>query len=76
MKTIDRINKRIRRLPEKAQIEVLNFVEFLLSKSGKIEEGADIEIWNKLSLDQAMRGLEDDDMPDYSESDIKENYVK
>ncbi len=40
MKTIDKISQRIRKLPERSQKEVLHFIEFLLSKAGKIEEGS------------------------------------
>ena len=72
METIDRINQRIKRLPEKSQKEVLHFVEFLLSKAGKLEEDYNSTDWNKFSLDQAMKGLENDDMPEYSKSDLKE----
>lgn len=74
MKTVDKINDRIRRLPERSRREVLDFVEFLLSKSGKIEADMDTESWNKFSLVQAMRGLDDDDMLVYSVSDLKEKY--
>lgn len=76
MKTIDKINDRIRRLPERSRKEVLDFVEFLLSKSGKIEEGMDNKSWSGFSLKQAMRGLEFDEMFNYTESDIKEKYKK
>ena len=72
MKTIDRINQRIKNLPEKSQKEVLNFVEFLLSKAGKIDNDLSIANWNQFSLDQAMKGLEED-VPVYNENDIKEN---
>lgn len=74
MKTIDKITDRIRKLPERSREEVLDFVEFLLAKSGKIEEGMNTDSWNKFSLDQAMHGFENDGMPDYYESDLKEKY--
>ena len=76
MKTIERINKKIRRLPESSQQEVLDFVEFIFSKSAKREAEINIEDWNKFSLNNAMRGLEDDIIPDYSISDLKEIYNK
>ena len=74
MKTIDKISERIRRLPERSREEVLDFVEFLLSKSGKMETGMDNKSWSDFSLNQAMRGLEADGMLNYSESDLKEKY--
>ena len=73
MKTIDRINQRIKNLPEKSQKEVLNFVDFLLSKTGKIDNDFNISNWNQFSLDQAMNGLEEENIPLYNENDIKEN---
>lgn len=76
MKMIDKITQRIKRLPENSQKEVLLFVEFLLSKSGVYEAGMDTQSWNKFSLDQAMKGLEKDDLPEYYESDLKEKYAK
>lgn len=76
MKTIDKITQRIKKLPEHSQKEVLLFVEFLLSKSGVFEEEMDIQRWNKFSLEQAMQGLENDEIPEYFESDLKEKYAK
>ena len=38
MKTIEKITKRIIKFLKKPQVEVLHFVEFLLSKSGATEE--------------------------------------
>lgn len=72
MKTIERINQRIKALPEKSQKEVLHFVEFLLSKTGKIENDLSFSDWNEFSLNSAMKGLEKDDLPIYNENDVKE----
>jgi hypothetical protein len=30
----------------------------------------EVEEWNKFSLEQAMRGLEDDNVPEYTEADL------
>lgn len=76
MKTIDKINQTIKRLPARSQKEALHFIEFLLSKSGVIEEEIDVKSWNNFSLDRAMYGLENDDTPNYSENNLKEKYVK
>jgi len=35
----------------------------------------DNDIWSKFSLHQAMRGLEDDGVPEYLISDLKEKYI-
>jgi len=48
--------------------EVLDFVEYLLLT---IERG-DTLVWSDLSLSLAMRGMEDEDTPDYSTADLKQ----
>ena len=63
------IHGKVQRLPLPLQEEVLDFVEFLLHKNGDGEQE-----WSKFSLAQAMRGLEDDGMPEYTESDLKEKW--
>lgn len=73
MKTIDRINQRVKVLPERSKKEVLQFVEFLLSKAGTIESDLTISNWSEFSLDQAMKGLENDDLLEYTESDLNES---
>jgi len=76
MKTIDEITRKIKKLPVKSQKEVLSFIEFLLSKTGNFEDGMDRRSWNQFSLDQAMRGMEEDGLPEYDESDLTEKYAK
>ncbi len=63
VKTIDEITRKIKKLPAKSQKEVLSFIE--LSKTGNIEDGMDRRSWNRFSLDQAMRGMEEDGLPEY-----------
>lgn len=65
----EQINGKLQRLPLPLQEEVLDFVEFLLHKNGV----ADNE-WSVFSLKQAMRGLEDDDMPEYTDADLKDKW--
>ena len=84
MPVTERINERVRRLPERAQAEVLDFVEFLLTKSEREtrkpetteQEPAQQEerAWNQFSLASALRGMEDEDGPDYTEDDLKERF--
>ena len=79
MPVSERINERVRQLPEDAQAEVLDFVEFLLAKSEREtaeQESARQEerAWSHFSLSSAMRGMEDEDGPDYSEDDLKERF--
>ncbi len=52
------------------QKEVLDFVEFLLHKNSDEESN-----WSDFSLSQAMSGLEDDDLPEYTDADLKEKWA-
>jgi hypothetical protein len=70
MTTAERINKTLQQLAAPFQQEVLDFVEFLLKKQAK-----DDKAWKEFSLTQAMQGLEDDDMPEYAEADLKEKWA-
>lgn len=71
MQVTERIQKNVRKLPEIFQAEVLDFVEYLLSKSereGMRQEELD---WSTYSLASAMRGMEDENIPNYTEADLK-----
>ena len=70
MTTAERINATLQQLPSSIQQEVLDFVEFLRKRQAK-----DANEWNDFSLSQAMQGLEDDDMPEYGEADLKEKWA-
>jgi hypothetical protein len=65
--TIDeKIQQYAQKLPRSFQEELLDFVEYLLTKAEQQEKHE----WASLSLASAVRGMEDD--PDlYSLSDIK-----
>jgi hypothetical protein len=67
MSVVDRITKDLQSLPESAQAEVLDFIEFLKTKTQAAED-AD---WSALSLAQAMRGMETE-TESYSPDDLKE----
>jgi hypothetical protein len=69
MSIAERINITVKRLPELKQIEVLDFVEYLQSRTEKEE----YKEWNDLSLSSAMRGMEDEHSP-YSTNDLKESF--
>jgi hypothetical protein len=62
----DKIIKEIRDLPESKKAEVLDFVEYLKTKT----EDRD---WSIFSLSSAMRGMEDEDSP-YSLGDLQESF--
>lgn len=62
----EKISQELETLPEIAQREVLDFVEFLKWRNGD-REGAE---WSRFSLRQAMNGLETE--PDlYTENDVR-----
>ena len=67
MSTVEKIQDYVQRLPISVQAVVLDFVESLLDKTEHQEEKA----WSDLSLASAMRGMEDEDTPVYTTSDLK-----
>lgn len=73
MTTAQAIARHIETLPEAAQREVLDFVEFLesMTEPGIVRErdGA----WSSFSLASAMRGMEDEPSP-YTVADLKESF--
>lgn len=71
MEVSETIKQRVERLPETLQAEVLDFVEYLLSKA---ERASEDEAWSTLSLASAMRGMEDEAGPTYDEHDLKETF--
>jgi hypothetical protein len=63
----ERIHQYIQKLPLFLQAEVLDFVEYLIAKTERQEEGD----WTNLSLVLAMRGMEDEATPEYAVTDLK-----
>ena len=77
MLTVEKINRTTQKLPEGFQMEVLDFAEFLLRKTLKKSPGNEREEdinWNNCSLSSAMRGLEDDEFPEYPDADFIEKW--
>ncbi|MBN1966589.1 MAG: DUF2281 domain-containing protein [Anaerolineae bacterium] len=67
----EQIQQHLRRLPDALKAEVLDFVEYLLLKTERATQQAqDIEPWSAFSLAAAMRGMEDEDGPEYSLDDL------
>ena len=66
----DRIFDSVQKLPEGLKAEVLDFIEFLLSRAERA--GAmDDHLWSTFSVSSAMRGMEDENTPTYSMTDLK-----
>ena len=71
MQVIEKIHKNVQKLPEIFQAEVLDFVEYLLTKSEREIPRQDEFDWSSLSLTSAMRGMEEEDIPTYTMDDLK-----
>jgi len=71
MAIIEKIQQYIQRLPASFQSEVLDFVEYLLAKAEREALREEERIWSDLSLASAMRGMEDEETPTYTPSDLK-----
>jgi hypothetical protein len=64
------VQEKVRLLPEPTQQEVLDFVDYLLQRSRQEDV-----LWSKLSLRWALRGLEDEEWPEYDAQGLKEKWV-
>ncbi|HOO40332.1 MAG TPA: DUF2281 domain-containing protein [Syntrophales bacterium] len=62
----EKIIRHIQELPESKKAEVLDYVEYLKSKSEETD-------WAAFSLSSAMGGMESEESP-YSLADIKESF--
>lgn len=67
MAITEKIQHYVRKLPSSFQVEVLDFVEYLLAKSERQED----RDWADLSLTLALRGMEDENAPTYTPADLK-----
>ena len=74
MAVAEKIHEYVQRLPERLQAEVLDFVEYLLMKAERESMVQAEQEWSGLSLSLAMRGMEDEEGPEYSVSDLKESF--
>ena len=72
MNVAEKINKQVRRFPEQTEAEVLGFVEYLLTKTEQKSAQEEDQDWTRLSLASALRGMEDDPEPEYTEADLEE----
>ena len=63
----EKIIRHIQELPESKKAEVLDFVEYLRSKTEERD-------WSEFSLTSAMSGMENEVSP-YSLEDIKESFL-
>jgi len=69
------IQGSVQKLPTDMKVEVLDFVEYLLAKIERETARPEELNWGELSLTLAMRGLEDEDGPEYTRQDLKEDFA-
>ena len=69
MSVAEKIIEKVKSLPEEKQVEILDFIDFLLKKVNEEER----KQWSQFSLEEAMRGLEAEETI-YTFEDIKEKY--
>ena len=74
MTTIDKIHQQLGKLPEALHLEVLDFVEYLLAKTERESARQENHSWLSLSLELAMRDMEDEDTPVYTSADLRERF--
>jgi len=67
---VDLIQKKVRLLPEPTQQEVLDFADYLLQRARREDV-----LWSNLSLRWALRGLEDEEWPEYDVQALKEKWA-
>ena len=71
MLAVERIQEYVQKLPQPLQAQVLDFVEFLLSRVERENGNRDEKDWSAMSLAFAMRGMENGDGPVYTVADLK-----
>ena len=70
MTTLEKIVESLKTMPESAQTDVLDYVEYLKSKEGRRDNGYQ---WTQFSLESAMRGIAEEPTS-YEIQDIKEKF--
>jgi hypothetical protein len=71
MHVIEKIKKDVKKLPEKLQLEVLDYIQYLINKTDMSEQQSEKNEWTRFSLENAMRGMEDENSSLYSMDDLK-----
>ncbi len=70
----EKINQKLEKLPTAIQLEILDFVEFVAQKAERQNSEIEDAQWAEFSLGQAMKGLEDEESPEYTEADLVEKW--
>lgn len=75
MQIADKIQQCIQNLPSSLQEEALDFVKYLLAKANREAARREATEWNEFSLQFAMQGMEEEEVPDYTVQDLKEVFL-
>ncbi len=70
----EKIQASVQKLPSAYQAEVLDFVEYLLEKTRRENPEKEDNLWSGFSLTVAMRGMEEESNPEYTEADLKTTF--
>jgi hypothetical protein len=74
MDTAQLINDNLTKLSPTLQSEVLDFMEYLLFKTQKLSKAEQPRQESLISLNLAMRGMEDEKIPLYTVEDLREKF--
>ena len=75
MTVSEKIQGELQKLPEHLQREVLTFVEHLQSRAVEDSGNGEDEAWSAMSLLAAMRGMDNENGPEYAVKDLKESFA-
>jgi hypothetical protein len=73
MDTVEKIIEHLKTMPDSERNEVLDFVEYLKTSARRRKQSEEDSQWGRLSLESAMRGIEEEPSP-YGMEDIKEKF--
>lgn len=74
MDTAQLINDNLTKLSPTLQSEVLDFMEYLLFKTRGLSKAEQPSQESLISLNLAMRGMEDEKIPLYTVEDLREKF--
>jgi hypothetical protein len=71
MSVAQKIQESVARLPESRQAEVLDFVEYLLTKADRDTERHEAQLWSSFALAEALRDADDEHDALYTLADLR-----
>ena len=75
MAVSEKISEKIEKLPPSVQQKVLDFIESLSGGAINGEATEEDKQWQRFSLEQALKDLQDEDLLEYTETDLKEKWL-